>query len=199
MRVGIGYDVHPLVDGRRLVLGGVVIEHRAGLDGHSDADVLTHAVIDALLGAAGLGDIGRHFPASDPKFKDASSLEMLAAAVKAVRAAGFRVVNVDCTVIAQAPRLQPHLAAMTAELASRLGTDNVNIKGKSPEGIGALGQEAGIAAQAVAMLEEEMQNREAPSGRAASRPGHLPRQAGKGSPPPRQAGKGSRPSRRAGR
>ncbi|TME68966.1 MAG: 2-C-methyl-D-erythritol 2,4-cyclodiphosphate synthase [Chloroflexi bacterium] len=199
MRVGIGYDVHPLVDGRRLVLGGVVIEHRAGLDGHSDADVLTHAVIDALLGAAGLGDIGRHFPASDPKFKDASSLEMLAAAVESLRAAGFRVVNVDCTVIAQAPRLQPHLAAMTAELARRLGTDNVNVKGKSPEGIGALGQEAGIAAQAVAMLEEEMQNREAPSGRAASRPGHLPRPAGKGSPPPRQAGKGSRPSRRAGR
>ena len=199
MRVGIGYDVHPLVDGRRLVLGGVVIEHRAGLDGHSDADVLTHAVIDALLGAASMGDIGQHFPAGDPKFKDASSLEMLASAVEAVRAAGFRVVNVDCTVIAQAPRLQPHLAAMTAELARRLGTDNVNVKGKSPEGIGALGHAAGIAAQAVAMLEEEMQNREAPSGRAASRPGHLARQAGKGSPPPRQAGKGSRPSRRAGR
>ena len=204
MRVGIGYDVHPLVDGRRLVLGGVVIEHHAGLDGHSDADVLTHAVIDALLGAAGLGDIGRHFPASDPKFKDASSLDMLALAVEAVRTAGFRVVNVDCTVIAQAPRLQPHLAAMTAELARRLGTDNVNIKGKSPEGVGALGQEAGIAAQAVAMLEEEMQNREAPSGRTASRPGHLPRQAGKGSrfaagPPSSAGGKGSRPPGRAGR
>ena len=199
MRVGIGYDVHPLVDGRRLVLGGVVIEHPAGLDGHSDADVLTHAVIDALLGAAGLGDIGRHFPASDAKFKDASSLDMLASAVGAVREAGYRVVNVDCTVIAQAPRLQPHLAAMTAELARRLGTENVNVKGKSPEGIGALGHEAGIAAQAVAMLEEEMNKREAPSGRAASRPGHLPRQAGKGSPPPRQAGKGSVSPRRAGR
>ncbi len=154
MRVGIGYDVHPLVKGRPLVLGGVRIDHSTGLDGHSDADVLTHAVIDALLGAAGLGDIGRLFPADDARYKDASSLELLVDAVDAVRAAGYRVANVDCTVIAQEPRLQPHVAAMRAKLAERLGTDRVNIKGKSPEGLGALGQKAGIAAQVVAAIEE---------------------------------------------
>jgi 2-C-methyl-D-erythritol 2,4-cyclodiphosphate synthase len=136
------------------VLGGVPIDHPTGLDGHSDADVLTHAVIDALLGAAGLGDIGRHFPATDPKYKDAPSLDLLAGAVSALHDAGFRIVNVDCTVIAQEPRLQPHISAMTANLAERLGTDRVNVKGKSPEGLGALGQSAGIAAQAVAAIEE---------------------------------------------
>jgi len=154
LRVGIGYDVHPLVAGRALVLGGVTIPHATGLDGHSDADVLTHAVIDALLGAAGLGDIGRMFPATDARFKDASSLDMLAAAVESVRDGGYQVVNVDCTVIAQEPRLEPHLAAMRSHLAARLGTDRVNIKGKSPEGLGALGEGGGIAAQAVATIEE---------------------------------------------
>ncbi len=154
MRVGIGYDVHPLTAGRPLVLGGVRIEHPTGLDGHSDADVLTHAVIDALLGAAGLGDIGTLFPADDARFKDASSLEMLATAIEAVRSAGYRVVNVDCTVIAQEPRLQPHIPSMTANLAERLGTDRVNVKGKSPEGLGALGRKAGIAAQVVVAIEE---------------------------------------------
>ena len=154
MRVGIGYDVHPLVAGRPLVLGGVRIEHPTGLDGHSDADVLTHAVIDALLGAAGLGDIGTLFPADDARFKDASSLEMLTTSVETVRAAGYRVVNVDCTVIAQEPRLQSHLPKMKVRLSERLGTQEVNVKGKSPEGIGALGQRAGIAAQAVAVVEE---------------------------------------------
>ena len=151
--MGIGYDVHPLVAGRRLVLGGVQIEHSAGLDGHSDADVLTHAVIDALLGAAGLGDIGGLFPATDDRFKDASSLEMLAMTVDAVRAVGYRVVNVDCTVVAQEPRLQPHLEMMKARLVEALGTRDVNVKGKSPEGLGALGQKAGIAAQAVAVID----------------------------------------------
>ena len=154
MRVGIGYDIHPLAEGRWLVLGGVRIDHPTGLDGHSDADVLTHAVIDALLGAAGLGDIGKHFPASDAKFKDVSGLELLTSAMEILRDSGYRVVNVDCTVIAQEPRLQPHIPAMTAKLAERLGTDRVNIKGKSPEGLGALGQKAGIAAQAVATIEE---------------------------------------------
>lgn len=154
MRVGIGYDVHPLVAGRELILGGVRIEHPRGLDGHSDADVLTHAVIDALLGAAGLGDIGALFPASDPKFKDASSMDMLSTAVNAVRQSGYAVANVDCTVIAQEPHLQDHLAAMKESLAKRLGTYNVNIKGKSPEGIGALGHSEGIAAQAIASIEE---------------------------------------------
>ena len=154
MRVGIGFDVHPLVPGRPLVLGGVRIEHPTGLDGHSDADVLTHAVIDAILGAAGLGDIGTHFPAGDARYKDASSLDMLSTAVAAVQVAGHRVVNVDCTVIAQAPRLAEHLGAMKANLESRAGGAAVNVKGKSPEGIGALGQAAGIAAQAVATIEE---------------------------------------------
>jgi len=154
VRVGIGYDVQPLAAGRPLVLGGVRIDHPRGLDGHSDADVLTHAVIDAVLGAAGLGDIGALFPADDPKFKDASSLDMLATAIAALREAGYRVVNVDCTVIAQEPRLQAHLPKMKAQLANRIGTENVNIKGKSPEGLGALGQKAGIAAQAVATIEE---------------------------------------------
>ena len=154
MRVGIGYDVHPLVAGRALVLGGVVVEHVKGLDGYSDADVLTHAVIDAVLGAAGLGDIGTLFPAGDPKYMGADSLEMLAVAVKAVNGAGFRVVNVDCTLIAQEPRLQPYLSKMRSNLAANLGTDFVNVKGKSPEGLGALGAQAGIAAQAVATVEE---------------------------------------------
>jgi 2-C-methyl-D-erythritol 2,4-cyclodiphosphate synthase len=154
LRVGIGYDVHPLVAGRPLVLGGVRIEHSKGLDGHSDADVLTHAVVDAVLGAAGLGDIGAMFPAGEPRYKDAVSLEMLAAAVKRVRAAGYRVANVDCTLIAQEPRLQPFLDRMRSNLAEQVGTDAVNVKGKSPEGVGALGDGAGIAAQAVASIEE---------------------------------------------
>ena len=127
--------------------------HDEGLDGHSDADVLTHAVIDAVLGAAGLGDIGTHFPADDAMYRDASSLDMLTTAVAAVRDAGYDVVNVDCTVIAQEPRLQPHLDKMRSNLAERLGIDAVNVKGKSPEGLGALGEKAGIAAQAVATIE----------------------------------------------
>ena len=155
MRVGIGYDVHPLTAERPLVLGGVRIEHPTGLDGHSDADVLTHAVIDALLGAAGLGDIGTHFPADDPQFKDASSLHMLEKSVGMLAEAGFRVVNADCILIAQEPRLHFHLAAMSSNLARRLGTIAVNVKGKSPEGLGALGRAEGIAAQAVVTIEEE--------------------------------------------
>ena len=153
MRVGIGYDVHQLRSGRALVIGGVRIDHPSGLDGHSDADVLTHAVIDALLGAAGLGDIGKHFPAGEAKFKDASSLDLLSSTVEAVRLAGFRVVNVDSTVIAEEPRLGPHLQAMRANLSRRLGIDEVNVKATSPEGIGALGKLAGIAAQAIALIE----------------------------------------------
>ena len=155
MRVGIGYDIHPLTAGRPLVLGGVRIEHPTGLDGYSDADVLTHAVIDALLGAAGLGDIGTHFPGDDPEFRGASSLGMLERSVAMLVEAGYRVVNVDCVVIAQEPRLHSHLAAMSSNLASRLGTVDVNVKGKSPEGLGALGQGSGIAAQAVATIEEQ--------------------------------------------
>jgi 2-C-methyl-D-erythritol 2,4-cyclodiphosphate synthase len=133
----------------------VRIDHPVGLDGNSDADVLTHAIIDALLGAAGLGDIGQHFPASDPRFKGASSQDLLATAVRAVKDAGYRIVNVDSTVIAEEPRLEPHLAAMRAQLASRLDVDAdaVSVKATSPEGLGALGRKAGIAAQAVALIE----------------------------------------------
>ena len=156
MRVGIGYDVHPLKAGRDLILGGVRIDHTAGLDGHSDADVLTHAVIDALLGAAALGDIGKLFPSDDPKFEGASGLDMLSTAADAVRSAGYRVVNIDSTVIAEAPRLQPHLLEMQDTLARCLTIDarRVSVKATSPEGLGALGQRAGIAAQAIALVEE---------------------------------------------
>lgn len=153
MRVGIGYDLHPLRSGRELIIGGVHIEHPTGLDGHSDADVLTHAVIDALLGAAGLGDIGKLFPASDPRFTGASSLDLLSTAVEAVRAAGYRIVNVDSTVIAEEPRLGSHLSAMKSNLAQHLGIDGVNVKATSPEGLGALGNQEGIAAQAIALIE----------------------------------------------
>jgi 2-C-methyl-D-erythritol 2,4-cyclodiphosphate synthase len=155
VRVGIGYDVHPLMAGRDLVIGGVRIKHTKGLDGHSDADVLTHAVIDALLGAAGLGDIGKLFPASDPRFKDASSLDLLVAAVEAVRATGYRIHNVDSTVIAQEPRLEAYLHEMAQKLAAAMKTNlgHVNVKAKSPEGLGSLGRKEGIAAQAVALIE----------------------------------------------
>ena len=156
MRVGIGYDVHPLKAGRELVIGGVRIDHPTGLEGHSDADVLTHAVIDAILGAAGLGDIGAHFPPDDARYKGASSLSLLAEAARVVGNAGYRVVNVDSTVIAQAPRLQHHLAEMSRNLAHAIGLehDAVSVKATSPEGIGSLGAEEGIAAQAVALVEK---------------------------------------------
>ena len=155
MRAGTGYDVHPLRPGRELILGGVRINHLLGLDGHSDADVLTHAVIDAVLGAAGLGDIGKHFPDSDPQYKGASSQDLLVKAVAAVRKAGYKILNVDSTVIAEEPRLQPHVDAMRKQLAKSLGVDMgaVSVKATSPEGIGALGREEGIAAQAVALID----------------------------------------------
>jgi 2-C-methyl-D-erythritol 2,4-cyclodiphosphate synthase len=155
MRVGIGYDVHPLRPGRDLVIGGVHIVHPLGLDGHSDADVLTHAVIDSLLGAAALGDIGQHFPASDPGYQGASSQDLLTMVVRTVRQAGYRVVNVDSTVVAEQPRLQPHIDAIRKQLARTLGIDfgAVSVKATSPEGLGALGREEGIAAHAVALIE----------------------------------------------
>ncbi len=155
MRVGIGYDVHPLRPDRELVIGGIRIESLLGLDGHSDADVLTHAIIDSLLGAAGLGDIGEHFPASDPAYKGVSSQELLTMAVRAVSEAGYRIVNVDSTVIAEEPRLQPHVAAIRDQLAKTLDVEPgaVSVKATSPEGLGALGREEGIAAQAVALIE----------------------------------------------
>jgi 2-C-methyl-D-erythritol 2,4-cyclodiphosphate synthase len=156
VRVGIGYDIHPLVDGRKLIIGGVNIRYAKGLDGHSDADVLTHAVVDALFGAAGLGDIGKVFPSDDPQYKDASSLDMLSTAGESIRAAGYRIVNVDSTVIAEEPRLQPHLYKMRQKLSASLKIElgHVNVKATSPEGLGALGNKEGIAAQAVALIEE---------------------------------------------
>lgn len=155
MRVGIGYDVHPLIEGRELVLGGVRVPHPKGLDGHSDADVLTHAVVDALLGAAALGTIGQHFPDSDPRWAGVSSLQLLAESVRLVGGAGWRVVNVDSVITAQEPRLQSHLPAMAESLAACLGIERslVGVKATSPEGLGALGRGEGIAAQAVALLE----------------------------------------------
>lgn len=155
MRVGIGYDIHPLSPGRDLVIGGVHIDSPRGLDGHSDADVLTHAIIDSLLGAAALGDIGQHFPASDPGYQGASSQDLLTMVVRTVRQAGYRVVNVDSTVVAEEPRLQPHIEAMRKQLAKTLGIDfgEVSVKATSPEGLGALGREEGIAAHAVALIE----------------------------------------------
>jgi 2-C-methyl-D-erythritol 2,4-cyclodiphosphate synthase len=155
VRVGFGYDVHPLRPGRDLVIGGVRIDSPLGLDGHSDADVLTHAVIDSLLGAAALGDIGQHFPASDPGYQGASSQDLLAMVVRTVRQAGFRVVNVDSTVVAEEPRLQPHIEAMRKQLAKTIGIGfgEVSVKATSPEGLGALGREEGIAAHAVALIE----------------------------------------------
>jgi len=156
LRIGAGYDIHPLKAGRKLVIGGVHIPHGLGLDGHSDADVLTHAVIDALLGAAALGNIGDHFPADDPRYKDASSLDLLATASAALTKAGYRVVNIDSTVVAEEPRLQPHLSEMEANIARRIGVDRgaVSVKATSPEGLGALGNRAGIAAQAVALIDK---------------------------------------------
>lgn len=156
MRIGAGYDIHPLKPGRKLIIGGVRIPHGLGLDGHSDADVLTHAVIDALLGAAALGNIGDHFPADDPRYKDASSLDLLASASATLTKAGYRVLNIDSTVVAEEPRLQPHLSEMEANIAKRIGVDRgaVSVKATSPEGLGALGKRAGIAAHAVALIDK---------------------------------------------
>lgn len=154
MRVGFGYDVHPLVAGRRLVLGGVEISHDRGLLGHSDADALSHAVADALLGAAALGDIGEHFPADDPQWQDADSLEILRQVLSKVRASGLRPLNVDATVIAEEPRLLPHLAAMREKLSAclELELDAVSVKATRAEGLGSLGRREGIAAHAVVLL-----------------------------------------------
>lgn len=154
-RVGQGYDVHALVPGRRLVVGGVEIAHTHGLLGHSDADVLLHAITDALLGAAGLGDIGAHFPDSDERWRGADSRMLLREAAREVRGAGYRVGNVDATVVAQAPRLAPYIAAMREAIAADLGVapDRVNVKAKTTERLGFAGRGEGIEAQAVALLE----------------------------------------------
>jgi 2-C-methyl-D-erythritol 2,4-cyclodiphosphate synthase len=153
-RIGQGYDCHALVPGRKLIIGGVTIPHATGLLGHSDADVLLHAITDAILGAAGLGDIGRHFPDTDPQFSGADSRILLREACKRVAVAGYVVGNIDATIIAQAPKMAPHIAVMVANVAADLDVSavQVNIKAKTNERLGFLGREEGIAAEAVALL-----------------------------------------------
>ncbi|MCM1129759.1 MAG: 2-C-methyl-D-erythritol 2,4-cyclodiphosphate synthase [Oxalobacter formigenes] len=153
-RVGQGYDCHALVEGRKLVVGGVTIPHRLGLMGHSDADVLLHAITDALLGAAGLGDIGTHFPDTDPKYHNADSRVLLRAAVALARSAGYTVGNVDATIIAEQPKMAPHIPAMRRHLAEDMAVlaERINIKAKTNERLGYLGREEGMAAHAVVLL-----------------------------------------------
>jgi 2-C-methyl-D-erythritol 2,4-cyclodiphosphate synthase len=153
--VGIGYDCHRLITGRRLVIGGVEIPHERGLHGHSDADVLAHAISDALLGAAGLGDIGEHFPDTDERWRDADSIELLVMVAALVDARGLRLVNVDCTVLMEQPKLAPHRQAIRARLAQALGLqeERVNVKASTGEGIGFVGRGEGVAALAVASLD----------------------------------------------
>ncbi len=156
MRIGHGYDVHRLTQGRALILGGVTIPWEKGLDGHSDADVLLHAVSDALLGAAGLGDIGLHFPDTDPRYKGADSLKLLEQVGQKVAAAGYRVGNLDVTMIAQRPKLRPYIPQMEANIAAALGIDpgRVNVKATTEEQLGFTGSGAGMACHAVCLLEE---------------------------------------------
>ena len=156
MRIGQGFDTHALVGGRELVIGGVRIPYEKGLAGHSDADVLIHAVCDALLGAAGLGDIGTHFPDTDARYKGIDSRKLLREVAQLLRQRKLRVANVDATIIAQAPKMAPHVAAMRANLASDLGVapDAVNVKAKTTEKLGCIGRGEGIAAEAVALLSD---------------------------------------------
>jgi 2-C-methyl-D-erythritol 2,4-cyclodiphosphate synthase len=155
IRTGIGYDVHPFEQDRPLVLGGVRIPYEAGLGGHSDADVLAHAIIDALLGAAALGDIGQHFPAGDPRYRGANSLDLLRQTVALVAEAGHQVVNVDATVVAERPKVAPHVAAMRAALAEALSVEvsAVSVKATTTDRLGAVGRGEGIAALAIALLD----------------------------------------------
>jgi 2-C-methyl-D-erythritol 2,4-cyclodiphosphate synthase len=155
MRIGHGYDVHPLVAGRDLVLGGVKIPHSKGLHGHSDADVLIHAICDACLGAAGLGDIGRHFPDTDAQYKNIDSRKLLRKVKDAIAERGWKIANIDSTIVAQAPRVGPYLAPMIANVSADLGipAENINIKATTTEKLGFAGREEGIAAHAVVLLE----------------------------------------------
>ena len=154
-RVGTGFDAHRLVEGRPLVLGGVTIEHDRGLEGHSDADIVCHALIDALLGASALGDIGDLFPPSDPRFAGAASIDLLALAWQQVAAAGYRLVNCDAVLVAQAPRIAPHRAAMRARIAEALGSevDQVSVRATGTDGLGFMGRQEGMACQTVVLLE----------------------------------------------
>lgn len=156
MRIGHGYDVHRLKEGRRLILGGVEIPHTMGLDGHSDADVLCHAISDALLGAAALGDIGVLFPDTDMAFKDADSVELLKTVVSEVAKKGYKVVNIDATIIAQRPKLRPYIAEMVKNIsdACRVSVDDVNIKATTEEGLGFSGEGLGMAAHSVCLIDK---------------------------------------------
>jgi len=153
-RIGEGWDVHALVPGRKLILGGIEVPHELGLLGHSDADVLLHAITDALLGGAALGDIGRHFPDTDPEFRGADSLVLLVEAAHRVRATGLEIGNIDSTIIAQAPKLAPHIPAMRERIATALGLalDQVNVKAKTAEKLGPVGQQQAMEARAAALL-----------------------------------------------
>ncbi|CAK0773503.1 2-C-methyl-D-erythritol 2,4-cyclodiphosphate synthase [Gammaproteobacteria bacterium] len=154
MRIGQGFDVHPLVAGRKLIVGGVEIPYPLGLLGHSDADVLLHAICDALLGAAALGDIGRHFPDSDPRYQGIDSRKLLREVMHLVREQGYDLVNLDATIIAQAPKMAPHISTMVSHIAADLGvaTDRINIKATTTEKLGFTGRGEGIAAQAVCLF-----------------------------------------------
>jgi 2-C-methyl-D-erythritol 2,4-cyclodiphosphate synthase len=155
MRIGQGYDVHPLVEGRKLIIGGVEIAYHKGLDGHSDADVLLHAICDALLGAAGLGDIGRHYPDTDAAYAGADSRALLRDVAQKLKEKKLKVINIDATILAQAPRMAPHMPRMVANIAADLGIEPaaVNVKATTSEGLGFVGRLEGIAAQAVALLD----------------------------------------------
>ena len=155
-RIGQGFDVHRLVAGRPLIIGGVRIDYERGLLGHSDADVLLHAITDALLGASGLGDIGRHFPDTEPEFAGADSIALLSVAATKVRVQGYAIQNIDATIIAQAPRMAPYIQAMEEKISTCLGIDSdaVNIKAKTTEGLGFAGRGEGVAAQAIALLQK---------------------------------------------
>ena len=154
MRVGLGYDVHKLVEGRKLIIGGVDVPHETGLLGHSDADVLVHAVMDSILGALALGDIGKHFPDTDEKYKGSDSIKLLEFVYNLIRVKGYAVGNIDCTIIAQSPKMAPHIEKMRNNIAKALNTDinNINVKATTEEGLGFTGTKQGIAAQSICLL-----------------------------------------------
>ena len=154
MRVGLGYDVHKLVEGRNLIIGGVDIPHEKGLLGHSDADVLIHAVMDSILGALALGDIGKHFPDTDGKYKGADSMKLLEFVYNLINEKGYGIANIDCTIIAQSPKMAPHIQSMRENIAKALNTsiDNINVKATTEEGLGFTGAKEGLAAQSICLL-----------------------------------------------
>ena len=154
MRVGLGYDVHKLVEGRKLIIGGVDIPHEKGLLGHSDADVLIHAVMDSILGALALGDIGKHFPDTDEKYKGANSMKLLEFVYNLINEKGYSIGNIDCTIIAQSPKMSPHIQNMRENIAKTLNTsiENINVKATTEEGLGFTGAKEGISAQSICLL-----------------------------------------------